>query len=189
MEGDSIMQETQKTETFKLILNLSIGKKTFFLPNFISATDAFAAAEWTEKLNAETVPFDLLKEATQFVVKVFGNRFTVEEFLDGIHAWFLTSIIYSICLAIVGRIAEAVAIINAIDSKTNSSKKETTKQKEPFKPTEMMLGIYSMLQDSGISQTDINQMDLVLFFKTMGYKHQQEDKNVVRTADQAPAWL
>ncbi|MGM2776562.1 LysR family transcriptional regulator, partial [Bacillus cereus group sp. Bce015] len=36
---------------------------------------------------------------------------------------------------------------------------------------------------------DINQMDLVLFFKTMGYKHQQEDKNVVRTADQAPAWL
>ena len=98
--------------------------KTFFLPNFISATDAFAAAEWTEKLNAETVPFDLLKEATQFVVKVFGNRFTVEEFLDGIHAWFLTSIIYSICLAIVGRIAEAVAIINAIDSKTNSSKKK-----------------------------------------------------------------
>ena len=29
----------------------------------------------------------------------------------------------------------------------------------------MMLGIYSMLQDSGISQTDINQMDLVLFLK------------------------
>lgn len=71
----------------------------------------------------------------------------------------------------------------------HQKKKETTKQKEPFKPTEMMLGIYSMLQDSGISQTDINQMDLVLFFKTMGYKHQQEDKNVVRTADQAPAWL
>ncbi|EJR66503.1 hypothetical protein IIO_01119 [Bacillus cereus VD115] len=124
MRGDSIMQETQKTETFKLVLNLSTGKKTFFLPNFISATDAFAAAEWTEKLNAETVQFDLLKEATQFVVKLFGNRFTVEDFLNGIHAWFLTSTIYSICLAIIGRIAEAVAIINAIDSKTNSSKKK-----------------------------------------------------------------
>ncbi len=53
----------------------------------------------------------------------------------------------------------------------------------------MMLGIYSMLQDSGISQADINQMDLVLFFKTLGYKQQQDDKKVVRTADQAPAWL
>lgn len=123
------MQETQKTETFKLILNLSTGKKTFFLPNFLSATDAFAAAEWTEKLSAETVPFDLLKEATQFIVKVFGNRFTVEDFLDGIHAWFLTSTIYSICLAIVGRIAEAIAIINAIDSKTNSSKKKRVRNK------------------------------------------------------------
>ncbi|MGR5961343.1 phage tail assembly chaperone G [Bacillus paranthracis] len=34
-----------------------------------------------KKLSAETVPFDLLKEATQFIVKVFGNRFTVEDFL------------------------------------------------------------------------------------------------------------
>lgn len=53
----------------------------------------------------------------------------------------------------------------------------------------MMLGIYSMLQDSGMSQTDINQMDLVLFFKTLAYKKNQEDKNVVRTANQAPDWL
>ncbi|EEL02993.1 hypothetical protein bcere0014_54320 [Bacillus cereus BDRD-ST196] len=52
-----------------------------------------------------------------------------------------------------------------------------------------MLGIYSMLQDAGISQADINQMDLVLFFKTMAYKKKQEDKQVVRTADQVPAWL
>ena len=88
----------------------------------------------------------------------------------------LTSTIYAICLAIVGRIAEAVAVINAIDSKTNSAKKETEEQKEPFKPTEMMLGIYNMLQDSGISQADINQMDLVLFFKTLAYKKKQEDK-------------
>ena len=68
-------------------------------------------------------------------------------------------------------------------------KKETEEQKEPFKPTEMMLGIYSMLQDSGMSQADINQMDLVLFFKTLAYKKKQEDKNVVRTANQAPDWL
>ena len=40
----------------------------------------------------------------------------------------------------------------------------------------MMLGIYSMLQDSGMSQADINQMDLVLFFKTLAYKKKQEDK-------------
>ena len=33
-----------------------------------------------------------------------------------------------------------------------------------------------MLQDSGISQADINQMDLVLFFKTLAYKKKQEDK-------------
>ncbi|MEG7831588.1 MULTISPECIES: LysR family transcriptional regulator [Bacillus cereus group] len=46
-----------------------------------------------------------------------------------------------------------------------------------------------MLQDSGISQVDINQMDLVLFFKTLAYKKKQEDRKVVRTADQAPAWL
>ncbi len=68
-------------------------------------------------------------------------------------------------------------------------KKETEEQKEPFKPTEMMLGIYNMLQDSGISQADINQMDLVLFFKTLAYKKKQEDKKVVRTANQAPDWL
>lgn len=116
------MQENQKNESFKLILNLPSGKRTFFLPHFIPATEAFAASEWTEKLNADRVPFDSLKEATQFVVKVFGNRFTVEEFLDGVHAWFLTPTIYSICLAIVGSIAEAVAIINAIDSKTKKKK-------------------------------------------------------------------
>lgn len=52
-----------------------------------------------------------------------------------------------------------------------------------------MLSIYSMLQDSGMSQADINQTDLVLFFKTLAYKKKQEDKKVVRTADQAPAWL
>ncbi|MFF1291553.1 LysR family transcriptional regulator [Bacillus thuringiensis] len=46
-----------------------------------------------------------------------------------------------------------------------------------------------MLQDFGISQADINQMDLVLFFKTLAYKKKQEDRKVVRTADQAPAWL
>lgn len=123
MKGDLIMQENQKAESFKLVLNLSSGKKIFFLPHFIPATDAFIASEWTEKLSADRVHFDLLKEATQFVVKVFGNRFTIEEFLEGVHAWFLTSTIYSICLAIVGSIAEAVAIINAIDSKANSAKK------------------------------------------------------------------
>lgn len=124
------MQENQKSESFKLVLNLPSGKRTFFLPHFIPATDAFAASEWTEKLNADRVPFDSLKEATQFVVKVFGNRFTVEEFLNGVHAWFLSSIIYSICLAIVGSIAEAVAIINAIDSKTNSAKKKRQRNRK-----------------------------------------------------------
>lgn len=29
MKGDSIMQENQKTESFKLVLNLPTGKKTF----------------------------------------------------------------------------------------------------------------------------------------------------------------
>lgn len=123
------MQENQKVESFKLILNLPSGKKVFFLPHFISATDAFIASEWTEKLSVDKVPFDSLKAATEFVVKVFGNRFTPEEFLDGIHAWFLTSTIYSICLAIVGSIAEAIAIINAIDSKTNSPKKKRIRNK------------------------------------------------------------
>ena len=40
----------------------------------------------------------------------------------------------------------------------------------------MMLGIYSMLQDSGMSQADINQMDLVLFFKTLAYKKSKKIK-------------
>lgn len=75
------MQENQKTESFKLVLNLPTGKN-FFLPTYISSTDGFEAAEWTEKLNVENVRFDVLKEATHFVVKVFGNRFTVEEFLE-----------------------------------------------------------------------------------------------------------
>lgn len=130
MKGDLIMQENQKTESFKLVLNLPSGKKTFFLPTYISSTDGFEAAEWTEKLNTENVRFDVLKEATHFVVRVFGNRFTTEEFLDGIHVWFLTSTIYAICLAIVGRIAEAVAVINAIDSKTNPSKKKRQRNRK-----------------------------------------------------------
>ncbi|MGR5865278.1 LysR family transcriptional regulator [Bacillus cereus] len=46
-----------------------------------------------------------------------------------------------------------------------------------------------MLQDSGMSQADINQMDLVLFFKTLAYKKSKKIKNVVRTANQAPDWL
>lgn len=130
MKGDSIMQENQKTESFKLVLNLPTGKKTFFLPTYISSTDGFEAAEWTEKLSVDNVHFDVLKEATHFVVKVFGNRFTVEEFLEGVHIWFLTSTIYAICLAIVGRIAEAVAVINAIDSKTNAAKKKRQRNRK-----------------------------------------------------------
>ncbi|QPW48944.1 hypothetical protein G9298_14665 [Bacillus thuringiensis] len=121
------MQE--KTETFKLILNLPSGKKTFFLPSYISSTNGFEAAEWTEKLSTENVHFDVLKEAIHFVVKVFGSRFTLEEFLEGVHIWFLTSTIYAICLAIVGRIAEAVVVINAIDSKTNQAKKKRPRNK------------------------------------------------------------
>ena len=81
------MQENQKTESFKLVLNLPTGKN-FLLPTYISSTDGFEATEWTEKLSVENVHFDVLKEATHYVVKVFGNRFTVEEFLEGIHIWF-----------------------------------------------------------------------------------------------------
>ncbi|MGR5865276.1 phage tail assembly chaperone G [Bacillus cereus] len=67
-----------------MVLNLPAGKKTFFLPQhtFHLLTD-LKQLNGQKKLNVENVRFDVLKEATHFVVKVFGNRFTVEEFLEG----------------------------------------------------------------------------------------------------------
>lgn len=69
MKGDLIMQENQKAESFKLVLNLSSGKKIFFLPHFIPATDAFIASEWTEKLSADRVHFDLLKKRLNLLLR------------------------------------------------------------------------------------------------------------------------
>ncbi|PEO42426.1 phage tail assembly chaperone G, partial [Bacillus toyonensis] len=77
-----------------------------------------------------------IKGAYHFVARVYGNQFTAQEFVDGTHVWFLSLTIHSICLTIMGRLNEAIQVMETVED----AKKKLMEQLE-MKPKETQSSI------------------------------------------------
>lgn len=66
---------------------------------------------------------------------------------------------------------------------------ETTRnevEEKTVKYQDIVINIYNLLMDAGMTQNQINEMDIAFYFTCLAKK---EKANRVTTANQAPAWL
>ncbi|GAB6614056.1 MULTISPECIES: phage tail assembly chaperone G [Bacillus] len=110
----------------KITLQNAEGQKDYFLPQFIPGSTTFEASTLADELQADLVPKETIERAAHFVSRVYGNQFTAQEFVDGTHVWFLSLTIHSICLTIMGRLNDAIKVMETIDD----AKKKLMKQLE-----------------------------------------------------------
>ncbi|ASN72732.1 hypothetical protein 7S1_4 [uncultured Caudovirales phage] len=110
----------------KITLQNAEGKKDYYLPQFIPGSSTFEASTLADELQADAVPKETIERAANFVARVYGNQFTAQEFVDGTHVWVLSLTIYSICLTIMGRLNEAIKIMETVED----TKKKLMKQLE-----------------------------------------------------------
>nr|WP_088328062.1 hypothetical protein [Bacillus cereus] len=110
----------------KVTLQNEEGTKDYYLPQFISGSATFEASTLADELQAELVPKETIERAAHFVAKVYGKQFTAQEFIDGTHVWFLSLTIHSVCLTIMGRLNEAINLMETI----GDAKKKLMKQLE-----------------------------------------------------------
>lgn len=110
----------------KITLQNAEGQKDFYLPQFIPGSATFEASTLADELQADLVPKETIERAANFVAKVYGNQFTAQEFVDGTHVWFLSLTIHSICLTIMGRLNEAITVMETV----KDAKKKLMKQLE-----------------------------------------------------------
>ncbi|PHE16430.1 hypothetical protein COF41_21500 [Bacillus toyonensis] len=120
----------------KITLQNVEGQKDFYLPQFIPGSATFEASTLADELQADLVPKEIIEKAANFVARVYGNQFTAQEFVDGTHVWFLSLTILSICLTIMGRLNEAITVMETVDD----AKKKLMKQLE-MKPKRKQSGI------------------------------------------------
>ncbi|MFD0768872.1 phage tail assembly chaperone G [Bacillus sp. CGMCC 1.60114] len=108
----------------KITLQTPECEKDFFLPEHIPGSMTFEASRLIPELEKDFVPEDMIKKAADFVCRLYGNKFTVDEFIDGTHVWFLTITIYSVCATVLGRLEEALKMMNKVEE----SKKKMMEQ-------------------------------------------------------------
>lgn len=99
----------------KITLHLDDGEKDFFLPEHIKGSMTFEATKLMPELEKEFVPEDTLKKVADFIARVYGNKFTAEEFIDGTHVWVLTITMYAVCTTVLGRLEEALKLMNTVE--------------------------------------------------------------------------
>ncbi|PGB61178.1 phage tail assembly chaperone G [Bacillus wiedmannii] len=110
----------------KITLQNTEGKKDYYLPQFIPGSATFEASILADELQADAVPKETIERAANFVARVYENQFTAQEFVDGTHVWVLSLTVYSICLTIMGRLNEAIKIMETVED----TKKKLMKQLE-----------------------------------------------------------
>ncbi|PFY25181.1 phage tail assembly chaperone G [Bacillus toyonensis] len=120
----------------KITLQNTEGQKDFYLPQFIPGSATFEASTLADELHAELVPKETIERAANFVARVYDNQFTAQEFVDGTHVWFLSLTIHSICLTIMGRLNEAIQVMETVED----AKKKLMEQLE-MKPKETQSNI------------------------------------------------
>ncbi|MED1742202.1 hypothetical protein P4U97_22360 [Bacillus swezeyi] len=103
-------------EPISINLRINGKNKKFVTPNFISGKLFREAAEITEDIESTDADRLFTEKQIEFVCDAFGNKFTVDEFENGIDARLVTRTIYGTANYVLGNIAEASQILNP-DSK------------------------------------------------------------------------
>ncbi|MGM0916573.1 MULTISPECIES: phage tail assembly chaperone G [unclassified Bacillus (in: firmicutes)] len=99
-------------EALTITLHLNGKKKKFSTPNFITGALFRTAAEITEDLESNDPERIYTSRQSEFICEVFGNKFTAEEFEQGIDSRFLYRTIYATANYVIGNIVEASKILN-----------------------------------------------------------------------------
>lgn len=110
----------------KITLQNAEGQKDYYLPQFIPGSATFEASKLADELQADLVPKETIERAANFIARIYGNQFTAQEFVDGTHVWFLSLTIHSVCLTIMGRLNEAIKVMETVED----AKKKLMKQLE-----------------------------------------------------------
>ncbi|MDM5320931.1 hypothetical protein QUF57_13205 [Bacillus pumilus] len=108
-------------EALTITLHLNGKEKEFSTPSFITGALFRTAVEIIEDLESNDPERFYTSAQTEFICKVFGNKFTAEEFGNGIDARLLTKTIYATAHYVIGNIVEASNILNP----------ETAEEEEP----------------------------------------------------------
>ncbi|MCY8241812.1 phage tail assembly chaperone G [Bacillus haynesii] len=103
-------------EPISINLRINGKNKKFVTPNFISGKLFREAAEITEDIESTDAERIFTAKQIEFVCDAFGNKFSVDEFENGIDARLVTRTIYGTANYVLGNIAEASQILNP-DSK------------------------------------------------------------------------
>ncbi|MFS3914323.1 phage tail assembly chaperone G [Bacillus australimaris] len=99
-------------EALTITLHLNGKKKKFSTPNFITGALFRTAAEITEDLESNDPERIYTSRQSEFICEVFGNKFTAEEFEQGIDSRLLYRTIYATANYVIGNIVEASKILN-----------------------------------------------------------------------------
>jgi hypothetical protein len=90
-------------------------KKTFKLPSFIPGRLVRKAVAFT-KVDFNNIDEEILDEMVDFVVSIYGNKFTLDEFYDGIDSRDMLNVIGQAIEAIVNGTIDAAGV-NKIPNK------------------------------------------------------------------------
>ncbi|KYC67993.1 hypothetical protein B4092_3908 [Bacillus licheniformis] len=99
-------------EPISINLRINDKNKKFVTPNFISGKLFREAAEITEDIESTDAERIFTEKQIEFVCNTFGNKFSVDEFENGIDARLVTRTIYGTANYVLGNIAEASRILN-----------------------------------------------------------------------------
>lgn len=99
-------------EALTITLHLNGKKKEFSTPSFITGALFRTAVEIIEDLESNDPERFYTSAQTEFVCKIFGNKFIAEEFEQGIDSRLLTRTIYATAHYVIGNIVEASNILN-----------------------------------------------------------------------------
>ncbi|MCY8385674.1 hypothetical protein MOC94_21250 [Bacillus haynesii] len=103
-------------ESISINLRVNGKNKKFVTPNFISGKLFREAAEIAEDIESTDPERIYTEKQIEFICAAFGNKFSTDDFENGIDARLVTRTIYGTANYVLGNIAEASQILNP-DSK------------------------------------------------------------------------
>ncbi|MEC1037642.1 phage tail assembly chaperone G [Bacillus licheniformis] len=99
-------------EPISINLRINGKNKKFVTPNFISGKLFRDAAEIAEDIESTDPERIYTEKQIEFICAAFGNKFSADEFENGIDARLVTRTIYGTANYVLGNIAEASQILN-----------------------------------------------------------------------------
>ncbi|MEC0804106.1 hypothetical protein P8883_07420 [Bacillus atrophaeus] len=99
-------------ESLVITLNIDGKDKKFVTPDFISGKLFRSASKIAEDFESNDSDRLFTETQNEFVCNAFGNKFTLDEFENGIDSRLAARTIYATANYVLGNIAEASAILN-----------------------------------------------------------------------------